>query len=161
MGDLIMHFPSLFGYSLMENIQPTWHELTTVWGLSAEEIEARPMILGASLERLQLLTTWAKAARVDLAQIPLTKKYRIIQSTSFEDVAHNLRSFRNEVAAQIHDRNLRLKALALVVDEFERTKTTHRYLMPPGRFLDSRQAKEECSAILAKTIERARSQKSP
>lgn len=116
---MITAFPAILSYDVQENLTPTWALLTERFGLTKEEIAARPLLLGTSLSRTELIADWAEAAGVRLSDLSLNHRADILMSSSLEGIIDNFKWLLERLRSSVPDPQLRRQTLAQVIPQLQ------------------------------------------
>lgn len=91
---MVESYPPILNLHLEENLLPTAAHLLEVWGLTLEEIEFTPRILGYSLSRLKDLATTLTVYHLRPNSIPFEERIRTILTLSGSDIRENLKNLK-------------------------------------------------------------------
>ncbi len=111
-GKTISRFPPILGLNLSTNLKPTLSILKKEFGLSMAEIEASPMILGASLDRVQTIALWFKHSGLSIKKLSLPQRRKIIQGLQLDILFHHLHLLLLSAQRWVPDPNERSEILA-------------------------------------------------
>jgi len=148
-GKFLSSFPPVLSLSIEENLEPTLRLLKDDFGFKIADIEQTPMLLGASLSRLQLIADWIEAAHISMEDIPLVKRKQFVTRVSVRDIASQLLRFLDFIRARTTTEN-RLEILEQVLPELEAHQVVARVFVKKGKM--PKIGAEECAAVLEHLI---------
>jgi len=148
-GKVLSSFPQVLGLSIEENLEPTLRLLKDDFRFKIEDIEQTPMLLGASLSRLQLIADWIEAASISMEDIPLGKRKEFVSRVSVRDIASHLLRFLDFIRARTSPEN-RLEILEQVLPELEAHQVVARVFVKKGKM--PKIGAEECATVLEHLI---------